>query len=814
MYPRLLIPLALAAMLGLAGCDTAEERAQAHYETAKELLAEGKVAQAIVEFRNVFKLDGENKAARLDYANLMVEQGNIQEAIGQYLRLVEQDWGNVAGHKRLAGLALEIQDFDTAETHADRAYELDPKDPEIRAYKATVDYHAGKRAPAVEMAKGVLDETPDNLPARMILIADRMQNDDLPGALTLVDTALKTAPENQDLHLARLAVLQQIGDRAPVGEELVRMAALFPDNDAVGLALIRWHLQDGDIDAAEPLLRARAAAAPAGPERVAADLALVQALYQTRGSQASRAELDRLIAAADDPIPYRRALAALDVREGRTEAGIAALRSIIDETEPSDDRRNTQVALAGILKATGDTAGSDALVDAVLAEDATQVAALKLRAERLIDADEPDAAIRDLRTALNQEPRDSETLTLMAMAHEREGARALAGERLAMAVEVSDKAPAESVRYARFLMQDGKLEPAASVIAEAQTRRPDDPDLLVTLGQIRVAQKDWVRAGEVAASLRATGAAGAADRATALEAQILSGQNRYTETIAMLEKLSGEADGDHAALPDIVQTYVRAGDLDGARSYIEGVRKTDPDAPLPRLMLAGLDAVGGDAAAAEAGYRGLIADAPDYAPAYQGLYQLLLGTGQAEAADAALEAGLAATDEDSRLLFIEAGRREAAGDIDGAIAAYETLYGRDSSSDLVANNLASLLSSHRTDDASQERAFALARRLRDSDVPYFQDTYGWILLQRGETADALAALEKAAAALPDAPLVLYHLGVAQARGDQPDAAAASLERALGLATPETPADAMAAARDLLAQIRDPADAAPKPATEP
>ena len=74
----------------------------------------------------------------------------------------------------------------------------------------------------------------------------------------------------------------------------------------------------------------------------------------------------------------------------------------------------------------------------MLAEDPGHVAALKQRALRLIEADQPEAAIRDLRAALNQEPRDAEILTLMAMAHEREGARELAGERLALAVEVSD----------------------------------------------------------------------------------------------------------------------------------------------------------------------------------------------------------------------------------------------------------------------------------------------------------------------------------------------------------------------------------------
>ena len=74
------------------------------------------------------------------------------------------------------------------------------------------------------------------------------------------------------------------------------------------------------------------------------------------------------------------------------------------------------------------------------------------------------------------------------------------------------------------------------------------------------------------------------------------------------------------------------------------------------------------------------------------------------------------------------------------------------------------------------------------------------MVKRGEPEEALPALEAAAAALPEEPLVLYHLGVAQARLEQPQAARASLERALAAAGPATPAAAMTEARALLDEL--------------
>jgi predicted Zn-dependent protease len=805
MRSRFLLALVLAA--ALAGCDTAEERAQGHHERAKALLAEGKPEQAIVEFRNVFRLDEANAAARLDYANLLLERGDTEGAIGQFLRLAEQDWGNVAAHKRLAGLALEIEDFETAETHANRAHALDPADPEIRALKAAVDYNRGEKPAAAAMARGVLAEAPDNLTAHMVLIAERMDAGDLAGALALTEAALARAPEDRGLHLVRLAVLERQGDRAGAGAALARMAELFPDDAGIAEARIAWHLREGDIAAAEPLLRARAAAAPEGsPERVAAELALAQALYDTRGPQAARAELDRLAAASPAPLPYARARAELDLHEGRTEAGIAAYRAIIAAAEPAGERRDIEVALARVLAEQGAAAEADALVEAVLAEDPGHVAALKLRAGRLIAADRPEAAIADLRAALNQEPRDVETLLLMATAHEREGSRALAGERLALAVEVSDGAPPAATRYARFLIEEGKVGPAEAVVAAALRRHPADPELLAMLGRIRAGRGDWRGADQAVAGLRALGTPGAADLATALEAELLSGQSRFSEAIDRLKTLAAGGSAE-AALSGIVETYLRAGDLAGARTFLEGERAKAPEAPLPRLLMAGIDALDGRAAAAEAGYRGLIADDPGYAPAYEGLALLLAASGRGDEAAALIAAGLAATGGDERLRFLEAGRLEAEGDVEGAIAVYEGLYAEDSGSEVVANNLASLLSSHRGDAASRERAFAIARRLADSEVPHYQDTYGWILVLRGEAEAALPHLERAAAALPDEPLVLYHLGTAQARLGRAEAARDSLRRALAAAGPATPADALAAARALLAEL----EAAPAPA---
>ena len=102
--------------------------------------------------------------------------------------------------------------------------------------------------------------------------------------------------------------------------------------------------------------------------------------------------------------------------------------------------------------------------------------ALKLRARGESTPTSPERAIQDMRTALAQAPRDPEIMTIMALAHERAAAAASSpASGCRCAVEASDQAPAESLRYARFLMQDDRIGPAEGVIVDALRRAPDEP---------------------------------------------------------------------------------------------------------------------------------------------------------------------------------------------------------------------------------------------------------------------------------------------------------------------------------------------------
>jgi cellulose synthase operon protein C len=490
---------------------------------------------------------------------------------------------------------------------------------------------------------------------------------------------------------------------------------------------------------------------------------------------------------------------------------MAALRALAEEAAgdeasgdeggtAADERRDIRVMLARMLIETGETEEAAALIDSVLAADATHVEALKLRARNHVAADAPEVAIRDLRAALSQAPRDPEIMTILAMAHEREGRRTLMGERLALAVETSGQGPAESLRYARFLMQEGRSGAAEGVIVDALRRAPQDPELLGMLGRMHLDRGDWPRARQVAGLLRGLAAPAAAEMAAEIEAASLQGEGRVEDTVALLEDLAAQSGGDLRTRIGLVRARVAAGDLDAAEDEIEALLAEDPANAAARMMRAGLHLLRGEAEAAEAIYRAVIEERPALPEPHQALHALLAGQGRLAEADAALEAGIAATGGDGALRFARAGLLEVMGDFEGAIAIYEDLYARDTADPVLANNLASLLAAHRPDRESLDRAFRIARRLRESPVPQFQDTYGWILARRGEPEEALVYLEPAAAALGQDPLVQFHLGMAYHALGRAEPAREAFERAVALAGEASPLPQIAEARARITEI--------------
>ena len=552
------------------------------------------------------------------------------------------------------------------------------------------------------------------------------------------------------------------------------------------------------------MLRAAAARDAADPQPT---LTLAQFLLEVRGAEAARAELQARIAAATaaaaatadttaagDPRPFQRALAGLDFSQGRKDQGIAALRQLLEGAVASDGTRDLQVALAEMLAETGALAESGTLIATVLAGDPNNVEALKLHARLAIDADQPDQAVQDMRLAQAQAPNDAETMTIMALAHERAGSRALAGEQLARAVEVSGQG--RSRRACAMPASSGRTSGSARPRGWWPTR----------CGAPRTTAGSWLEARPGSIWRARTGPAPRRWRRCCASRRVrrprrwrrawrpraLRGQGRAADAAAALEGLAGPDGGNVRAMADSVQGYAgrrrsrprRSATSTGCWPRIPAERRpAGCSAPAPRPARRAIPA------AAEAGYRAVVADGP--CPATRRIRRSSGFLAEPRTAPPRRRPrstpGSPQHPRAPRCASPRPGCSKSRATSTGAIAAYEALYAEDSGSPVLANNLASLLASYRDDPARAWSAPSPSPGgCAGSEVPLLPGHLGLDLQRRGDSDQALNALAPAAAALPGNALVQFHLAETELALGRRAEARASFARALAAAEAGSP----------------------------
>ena len=772
----------VAALLVLVACDNAEERSQAHFTSGQELVAAGEPEKAMIEFRNALQLNQNSVPPRLAFAQLLLASGQLQQAAGHYLRVIELAPNTGEARIALGRIFLIGNQPEEAITHIDAALEIAPGNLEAQALKATYEYRQGRTDEGATLARAVLAEAPGHPIASLVVANDHRAAGRYAEAIAALDPAIAREPRDVGLHLGKLRTLEAAGNDPALGVHLSEMVEIFPSNVDVVRGLAEWHLRQGNPSAAEATLRGLAERVPEDPDNA---LAVVAFLNRQVGQDAARAELERLVAGNQHLPIFTRAFADFAFQTGTSDEAIERLQGLLETELTTTDRHLAQTELADILRSTGNLDGAVELANQVLSEDAGNVAALKIRAIGSIEGDRPNAAIADLRAAVDGAPDDSTVLTLMALAHERNGSRGLAQERLAQAVQISNAGVTESLRFAEFLLRDNKPAIAATVLLESVSANGDVPELLIALSRIRLGQEDWTSAESLAGRLEAAATRAGNERAVQIasetRAAALSGQEKFDTSIGILREMWNEAGERTTAMETLTRTYIQTGRAPEAADFLDEILETEKTNLRANLLRGAVHAFLGETEEAETRYRKVISDHPDRENGYGALANLLASLGRVDEADEIIRQGIENAESTVGLLLSRAARMERENDFEAAIRIYEQLYKADKLSDVLANNLASLLAEHRQDPESLERAYQLAKRLRSAPEPAFQDTYGWVLFRRGEFERALQPLTQAAIGLPENPLVQYHLGMAYAELGQTARAIESLVRAIELA---------------------------------
>lgn len=756
--------LAGGLLLALAACNTAEEKADAYLSSAVELIEQGDTDRAIVELRNVFEFVPNHVEARLTLARLFLKEEQYAAAYSNYLRLVEQTPENFEGRIALAEISFNSRNWEEFARHGAAAVELDADNSRSKAVQLGLEYRQavldddGPRQEATLIdVEALAVDLPENTILRQVKLDNYSREGETEKALEMLRQLIATKPDERQYYDQRLALLSRAGDEVALESNLREMVTQFPDDNDVKSNLIQFLIRGQKLDEAEAFLRDISDPADEDPSLF---IDLVRFVTQTKGVEAALTELDAGIAASPSPDRLRAMRASMSFSIGDQDEALAAMEDIIANAEPSEQTNDIKNLLANMLIARDNDVGAQRLIDEVLAEDPTHVPSLKLKSAWQIEADDIDLAISTLRTALDNAPEDVQAMSQMALAYTRAGSHDLARDFMALAVDASNNSPQTSLRYATVLINEEQYLAAEDVLLPALRREPGNVQVLARLGNVYMLMEDFGRVDGVVDALRRLEGEPAEAAANQLELSLLNEREGIEQALKFIEDAAGAEDASTGTRLALIRARLGTNQPEEALALAQAMVEDLPDNTQALFVLATVQMATGDLSTSEATYRGVLERDNTLASAWLNLSRSLERQGRDDDAIAVLSEASEIIPDDQTIIWAQASWMERQGKIDEAITAYERLYTLNSGSLVAANNLASLLSSHSPTTESLDRAWAIARRLSDTDVPQFQDTYGRLAFLRGDAQGSISYLENAAAKLVNDPVVQFHLAEA------------------------------------------------------
>ncbi len=180
-------------------------------------------------------------AAPVEYDVLVGElaalEMSFEEARAAYLRAAGKDPHSAYLQRKLAGLALKLDDLEAAAVHATRAFVLEPDDEHTRLFLARI--HRIRLDTAGVEAVLLLDGEPVSPRAMILLYQVYLERSRLTDALEIAQRMVDEHPEMLDGHMALATVYEHLGRRNEAVQAMRSALVHHPDRPILYSRLAR-----------------------------------------------------------------------------------------------------------------------------------------------------------------------------------------------------------------------------------------------------------------------------------------------------------------------------------------------------------------------------------------------------------------------------------------------------------------------------------------------------------------------------------------------------------------------------------------------
>jgi tetratricopeptide (TPR) repeat protein len=707
-----------------------------HVASGDKYLADGKVAEAIIEYRNAVQRQPNAGTARQKLAETYLKANEPAKALPELVRAADLLPDDLPLQVKTGNLLLLAGRFDDARARAEKVLERDPKN--LNAHLLLANSLAGLKDvdAAVEQIEEAIALEPGRGATYSQLGVMELTRKNAEAAEQAFKKATAMDPQSVEAQLALANFYWVTGRGAEAESALKKSVEIAPDNATANRALATFYIATNRAPDAEPHLKKvyEITKAPA------AALTLADYYVARNADDAAIAILDPM---SRDPKTGAAAsvrLAALDNRRGRRPKAYERLESVL-----ATDKTNLQALLLKAELLMADQKVEEAFPVASAAADAHKNSAPALfmlgrvqQARR-----QTEEAIKAYEGVLRVNPRATQAKLALSQLHLARGQSETSVQLAEEAVRTQPSNPQAKLLLIQGLMTRGDLKRAEAELEPLVKRHPQSAVVQLRMGMLRGLQGNTAEA------------------------------RKYFDRAALLAPDSLEVLGGQVAL-DLTSKNVQ----EARRRVDERLQKGTPSGPL--LMLAArVYAAGGDQKGAEDLLRRTLQTDPGQLSAYAALGQLYVRQGKLDVAKAEFE-NLAKRDPKPVGALTMIGTiQQMQGQPDAARATYEKAVELDPDAAVAANNLAWLYATKGGNlDVALQLAQTAKRKLPDN--PDVNDTLGYIYYKKDLHSLAIPALKASLAKDANSPLYHSHLGLAYAKAGDVENARQHLTSALKL----------------------------------
>ncbi|PHR49460.1 tetratricopeptide repeat protein [Cycloclasticus sp.] len=785
----------MVAIVSVSACGSAKDSAAAYIESGQELLADGKIDKARVEFKNALQIEPKSAEAHYQLALLDENAKNWKSMFARLTRVEALDPKHYEAILKLGQLYVMSGDTTLALEQANKVFKDTPKNTGALILKSSALFKQDKYVESLTEVNKALSIEPSNIEASSLKAVVLNKLGKPQEALAILTKTIKLKPDDLSLNILKLTILEQQQKYNEMEYLYEQLIAKNPTQKWIYISLVQLFDKQGKYLEAKETLEALVASQPNTEET---KLFLVSYIQDKEPNKAL-ALLNDYITSDNESFELRFSKVDLLLYLNKKDEAIVELKKITElDNETGEYANKANVMLAYFDLQNNQQKAALNKINSVLENSPENENALLTLAKIELNNNNFDPAITHLRVILRNNPESEETLVLLAQAYLNSDSEELAEDSFRQTLTINPSNKAAALFVSKKLIESNDLERAELVLTKALNAKPEDDDLLDTLAQTKLLKKDWLGTETIANKWLEDNENSV--KGLYLSARLLQAQEKHLDAIEAYKKVLEKTPEFIPALQGLAFSSIEINQKNELLTFLDSFIESNPRQVAAYAIQANIykrDKQFDEAATVL--NKGLKTEA-QWLQGYSALASIYILQQQIDKAVNVYKTGLNLAPDNNELSIRLASLYEQNNEFSKAKALYEEVLERDSNIEPAINNLASLLTDQFRSEENLNIASTMTEAFKDSKQPHYLDTYAWVLVQQEQLNIAQPVLERVVSLSPNVAVFNYHLGVLYAKQKAWEDARTHLEAALGLAHEERDQLMIQKIKDLLSSI--------------